>query len=424
MAITASDARELSAFLASDPAALANPFPLWRRLRAAGRLHDHGEIMVMTHHDDIAASLRDMRFLSNAKGRGSQFEAIRARLQGDERVALDEVTEFERNYVSRTGGETHARLRRIMQRAFHPQRIAALDERIAWHLNQLLDEVDTGRVFDFKPIAYRLPLRIIGELLEVEGADLEQIHLWSDAIGRNRGGTDTPALMAAHAALGEFRAYTEDLIDRYRTRGAQEKGGIVELLIGAEQEERLSAVELAAMLVLMLFAGHETTTNLVASGVHQLLAQGEYPRIVQDPSLVQNAVEELVRYVTPTQYIGRVAGEDIEMHGMVIPKGKTVQLLLAAANRDPAVFADPERLDVARSDARKHIGFGYGPHVCLGLQLARLEAAVALRILGERFPDLRLAVPDDRLGWGGHASLRGLVELPLAASAAAAGKAA
>lgn len=422
MAITDSDAQELSAVLASQPAALANPFPLWSRLREAGRLHDHGEIMVMTHHDDISATLRDMRFLSNAKGRGSQFDAIRARLQGAERDALDEVTAFERHYVSRTGGDTHIRLRRIMQRAFHPRRIAMLEERIAWHLNQLLDAADTGNSFDFKPIAYRLPLRIIGELLEVDDADLEQIHLWSDAIGRNRGGTDTPALMAAQAALVEFRAYTEDLVDRYRTRGPQEQGGIVELLMGAEQEDRLSMIELTAMLVLMLFAGHETTTNLLASGLQQVLSRGEFPRIGTDPALVPNAVEEMVRYVSPTQYIGRVADEDIVMHGTVIPKGKTVQLLLAAANRDPAVFDAPDRLDLGRNDARKHIGFGYGPHVCLGLQLARLEASVTLTILAQRFPDLRLAVPEDALRWGGHATLRGLTELPLAAGRNPAGR--
>jgi cytochrome P450 len=359
----------------------------------------------------VAAILRDQRFLSNSKGQGSQYEAIRARLSGEERAAFDEVTAFEANYVSRNNGDAHARLRRIAQRAFHPRRIAALKERIRWHTEDLLAELDEDGAFDLNEVAYRLPLRIIGELLEVEPVDLERIHVWSDAVGRNRGGTDTPALMAAHRALREFRAYTEALVERNRQRGLQGGDGIVDLLMGAEQEERLSSVELTAMFLILLFAGHETTTNLIASGIHQLLVSGEWSRLHARPELIPNAVEEMLRVAAPVQFAGRVALEDIDWNGTAIPAGTTIFLSLAGANRDPAVFQEPDKVDVARADVRNHLAFGYGPHLCIGLQLARLEAATALEVLLPRYPALRLT--DERLRWGGHAMLRSLVSLPV-----------
>lgn len=402
---------DLRAIFRSEPAALADPFPVWNHLRDEHAVLRLDEAMLVGRHALVGSLMRDVRFLSNSKGRGSQFEAIRARLGGEDRVALDEVTAFEANYVSRNNGEAHARLRRIAQRAFHPQRIAALKERIRWHMDDLMAETARQDGFDLKALAYRLPLRVIGELLEIDAGDLEQIHAWSDAVGRNRGGTDTPALLAAHHALREFRSYTESLVARNRRRGVQGDGSIVDLLIGAEQEERLSAVELTAMFVILLFAGHETTTNLIASGIHQLLVSGEWDRLVAAPEAIPTTVEEMIRTVTPVQFAGRVASEDIEVAGEMVPAGTTLYLILAAANRDPAVFQEPDRMDVMRKDVRGHLAFGYGPHLCIGLQLARLEAATVLEELVSRHPSLGLAEGD--LRWGGHAMLRGLVELPV-----------
>jgi cytochrome P450 len=406
--------QDLAAVFASDPRALADPFPVWSRLREAAPVYPLGDLALVGRHADVSALLRDPRLLSNTKGRGSQFEAIRARLAGAERAALDDVTAFEANYVSRSNGEAHARLRRIAQRAFMPQRILALRERCRWHMDDLLADARPGAIFDLKTIAYRLPLRVIGELLEIPPGDLEQIHKWSDAIGRNRGGTDTPALLAAHRALREFRAYTEALVDRHR--GRADDGSLVSLLMGAEQQERLSAVELTAMFVILLFAGHETTTNLIASGVHQLLAAGQWASLAADPEAIPAAVEELLRYVTPVQFAGRVPEVDIEVGGVTVREGTTMHLVLAAANRDPAVFQDPERLDIRRGDVRRHLGFGSGPHLCIGLQLARLEAVAALAALVARFPALELAGHD--LRWGGHIQLRSLVALPVRMAAA------
>jgi cytochrome P450 len=404
--------QELAAVFASDPRAIADPFPVWNQLREESAVYPLGDLVLVARHADISAILRDTRFLSNTKGRGSQFEAIRARLAGAERAAFDEVTAFEANYVSRSNGEAHARLRRIAQRAFMPQRITALRERCRWHMDDLLAATKPGEAFDLKTIAYRLPLRIIGELLEIPPEDLEQIHAWSEAIGRNRGGTDTAALMAAHRALREFRAYTEALVDRHRGQdGRADDGSLVGLLMGAEQEERLSAVELTAMFVILLFAGHETTTNLIASGVHQLLAGGQWPILAADQSLIPNAIEEMLRYVTPVQFAGRVPSSDIDWGGVVLREGTTMHLILAAGNRDPSVFQDPDRIDIRRPDARRHLAFGSGPHLCIGLQLARLEAAAALTALIARCPTLELAGAD--LRWGGHIMLRGLVSLPV-----------
>ena len=408
----ASLSESLSRIFASEPDALRDPFPVWNRLREATAVFALGDTMLMARHSDVAKALRDKRFLSNPQGSGSQFEVVRARLNGKERVALDEVTEFEAKYVSRQNGETHARLRRIAQRAFAPQRIAALGERISLHVEDLLRGVDQADVFDLKPFAYRLPLRVIGELLEIPLDDLEKIHVWSNALGRNRGGTDTPILLEAYDALREFRAYSEAMIETARVRGRRgEDSGIVGLLMDAEQEDRLTPLELTAMFVVLLFAGHETTTNLIASGIQQLLLHNAWKELAADPAALPGAVEELLRFVTPVQYAGRVAGEDIEWDGVRIPRGTTVFLSLAGANRDPSVFANPDTLDVRRKDVRSHLSLGYGPHLCIGLHLARMEGSLALASLLRKFPDLELASNDYR--WGGHAMLRGLLDLPV-----------
>jgi cytochrome P450 len=250
---------------------------------------------------------------------------------------------------------------------------------------------------------------IIADLLGVPPADREQIHRWSDTIGRNRGGTEPGPLMDAHAAMLEFHAYVEAMLVEHRGRPV---GGLVSSLVDAEQQESLTAKELAVMFQMLLFAGHETTTNLIGSGLLALLSNPcEWRALHAHPELVPNAVEELLRYVTPVQHSSRVALVDVEIAGTAIRAGTTVRLLTAAANRDPEVFVDPDRLDVRRENARDHLALGFGLHFCLGASLARLEGALALGRIAERFPELELATDD--LHWTGSATLRRLESLPV-----------
>ncbi len=180
----------------------------------------------------------------------------------------------------------------------------------------------------------------------------------------------------------------------------------------AEGSERLSGEEMTANFVVLLFAGHETTTNLIALGLRELLLDREqWQRLVDDPTMIRGAVEELLRWVSPVQWISRVAALDQEIAGVEVARGDAVHLVLGAANRDPAVFADPETLDVGRADANEHLALGFGPHFCLGNALARLEARIALEALVRRFPDIDLAGEPE--SWTGAAMLRTITDLPV-----------
>jgi cytochrome P450 len=211
--------------------------------------------------------------------------------------------------------------------------------------------------------------------------------------------------------MSEFIRYTATIADRHR-RDPNSVSELVAAMLDAEEEERLTADELAAMFVQLLFAGHETTTNLLAIGTVELLRnRDQWQLLCDDPSLVRNAVEELLRWVTPVQFVNRNAVTDFELGGVSFQKEQSVFLVLAAANRDPAVFSEPETLDVTRADAGEHLGFGFGFAFCLGTALARLEAEVAFRELTRRFPDAELAT--DELEWQGFSLLRSLKSVPL-----------
>lgn len=403
---------ELSGIFASNPAAMAEPYAVWNSLRETAAVYEHGSVLLVSRHEDVSLVIGDSRFLTNTFGRGNRYEAVRANLRGGELAAFDQVTAFEAMYISRTDGETHARLRRIGQRAFTPARIAAMRGRIARLTDALFAPIATAGGGDAKLLAWQLPLTVVAELFGVPPEDLPRVHRWSAALFRNRGGTETPALMEAHAALGEFRAWTEALIERSRQLRDDERLEVVRAMLDAEQEERLSPDELTAMILLVLSAGHETTTNLIATGLKALLESGQWRDLAADPLLAPRAVEEALRYVAPVQWTGRVAGEDVEVGGTAIPRGAAIFALIAAANRDPAVFADPDRFDIHRTDSRKHLGFGYGPHFCIGFQLARLEGAVVFETLARKYPSLALA--GDAYSWTGNAMLRTLVSLPVA----------
>lgn len=409
MSTTATLHEQVGDILASRPEAMRDPFPVWRRLREEDPVHVRAEIVLLSRQADVKALIRDERRLSSdAFAIGSRAETVRASLHGEQRDAFDEVAAFESLYVSRSDPPVHDRLRRIAHRAFTPRRIAELRKSVERYTDELLPAGD--EVFDFMGFAFRLPLMVIDDLLGVPQADRELIHGWSGKLGRNRGGTDVPALMEAHAALVEFRAYVRELVAEHGRRTGQTD--LVAALVGAEADENLTNEELTAMFVVLLFAGHETTTNLLGTGLQQLLRhRDQWERLTADPSLVPAAVEELLRWVTPVQWLNRVALEDMEWRDVPIAAGTSITGILAAANRDPDVFANPEALDVTRTDAKQHIGLGFGPHFCLGASLARLEGDVTFSTLARRHPHAELAAdPDD---WRGNAMLRSLASLPV-----------
>jgi cytochrome P450 len=212
-------------------------------------------------------------------------------------------------------------------------------------------------------------------------------------------------------AVHEFRAYLSAIVDAHR-EDPSSVSPLVASMLDAEQDERLSLDELVAMFANLSFAGHETTANLISIGIVELLLHNEQWRLLSDdPSLAAGATEELLRWVTPVQFIRRMVAEELEVAGEHAEAGQTVLLLLAGANRDPDVFADSESLDITRGDAREHLSFGFGPRYCLGVSLARMEGEIAFRRLAERHPRLQLA--DEPLEWHGAAMLRRLKRVPV-----------
>jgi cytochrome P450 len=412
---------ELALVFASDPVTMANPHPLWRRLREQHRAYRHEHTLLLTRYDDIKALHRD-GVHGSRRGffEGSRAEAIRSSLPPDAQDAFDRVAAFQGLQVSRTEGEDHERLRRIAHRAFTPRRIAEMRATIQRYCDELLDPLEGRDECDLMPFAYRFPLMVISDILSVpdeEGRD--EIRGWGNRIARHFGSSDPALVIDAHHAIEEFRAYVGDVIARHREDRAA-GSELVQALLGAEGEEQLSEDELAAMFVVLLFAGHETTTNLISIGLVELLCErDQWELLCSDPRLVPNAVEELLRWVTPVQWEQRLIVEDVEIGGTSLARGQTVFTMLAGANRDPQVFERADELDITREDARKHLSFGHGPHFCLGSSLARLEGEVAFAELARRFPRIELAADPDSLVFQGAAMMRQLRSLPVRLSPSA-----
>ena len=405
----------INSLLAAEPAAMADPWPIWRTLREAGPIVDGDGCSWVTRYEDVRAVILDpVRFSSAATTRGTRADRVRALFTEAQRRAYDEVVQFRGTLVVNTDGPEHARLRRIAQRAFAPHRVTALEFAAVEYVEETLAEMREHGVADVMRLAYGLPLMIVGDLLGVPREDRELIKDWSNRWFAYR---DPDRVLDSVQAGHEFVAYVEAMIQEHRKAPAE--NSLIGDLLGAERDEILSPRDVAGMFFVLLTAGHETTTNLIGTGVLELLRnRAQWDAVCADPAVVPNAIEELLRYVTSVQYRERFVTTDTEVAGVPVAEGTTLNLAFASANRDPAAFADPDSLDVRREEASKHLAFGFGAHFCLGAHLARLEGVIALRILAASFPEMELAI--DRPEWCGPPSLRRLVALPVSLGRAAA----
>jgi cytochrome P450 len=307
----------------------------------------------------------------------------------------------------------HTRLRGLMNRAFTPRAIEALGPRIGSIVDRLIDGIaargEADLIADF---AYPLPATVIAGMLGVPEPDVARFKSWSDDLAAFVGGAQAMPDKYARAARGiaDMDVYFRDII-RAR-KAAPARPDIIGGLIAAEENERaFNEDELVATAVLILFAGHETTTHLIANGLLALLAHpAELAKLRARPELAESAVEEMLRYDGPVATVTRVARENIAIDGRRIGRGNRLFLGVAAANRDPDRFPDPDRLDIERPDNR-HLAFGYGPHFCIGAPLARLEARIAFNRLLARLGDITLA--SDQLEWTDNLVLRGMTALPI-----------
>jgi cytochrome P450 len=400
------------------PAAVADPFPDLATIRAADPVHwsVRHRAWLITRYDDVAAVHTDPRLSSDRMT--PLLEGLRAHGSSARLVRMMEVLAA---WMTFKDGADHRRLRFLVNRAFTPRVVARMREQVATITDGLLDALPPSGEADLVAgYAYPLPAIVIAEMLGVPSADRDRFKAWSgDISSLVFGAVDDPDRHdRAEFGMTELVEYFQGLIE------AAEGGGDETLLdhlvrVRGEGGDALSQDELLAMCTLLLFGGHETTTNLLSSGTLALLRDpAERERLEADPALAEAAVEEFLRFDGPAKVSVRVAAEPIELRGKTIARGDRVFLCLAAANRDPENFADPDRLDLSRAPNRQ-IGFGVGPHYCLGAPLARLEGQVSIPLVFRRLRGLRL-VEDANLEYAPTLLSRSLRALPVTYDAVAA----
>ncbi|GGO41048.1 cytochrome P450 family protein [Deinococcus humi] len=395
----------------SHPEFKRNPYPYWAHLRERSPVFrtyvQRRPACLITRHADVAATLRDSRFVKDRHTVGSR--GLMPSLPG-----LKIMQALERSMLD-VDGEDHARLRRLVHQAFTPRRVEAMRGRIQATTDALLDDmIGRGpRVDLIASLALPLPVTVISDILGIPAGDRGQFHHWTQqALTVTGSGAGIVGTVRGIGAILTMFRYVRRLIRRKRD---DPQDDLLTALVQADDAgDCLSEDELIAMVFILLIAGHETTVNLTGNGVLELLRHPEQLEQLQAaPGLIRPAVEELARYASPVELATeRYASADVEVNGVTIPRGELVFAVLASANRDPEQFPRPDELDLGRNTTG-HLAFGLGAHYCVGAPLARLEVQVALATLLARFPHLRLDIAPERLEWRPQLVLRGLKALPV-----------
>ena len=394
----------------AHPRFVTDPYPLyrWLRERQPVRKDPLAPVWVLTRHDDVTEMLRSPRFRKDPFAPQRLPRVVRKQLgvPGEETRSQPETVS-----MLFLDPPAHTRVRAVFSRAFTPATLAELRPGIERMARQCIDRVDpAGRMDLIADLAYPLPVVTIVEMLGFPAEDFPRIKQWSDDLAAALSLNPSPQQQTrSNQAWNEIREYFERVVARMgRTPG----NSMLSRLLEAENEpDGLNRDEVFTNCVLLLSAGHETTTNLIGNGMLALLRnRDQWELLIRQPELIESAVEELLRYDSPVQWTSRLAGEPIEINGQTIPPGEIVLGCLGAANRDPARFSDPDRLDIRRSDNR-HLAFGSGIHYCLGAALARMEAQIAIGELARRFPRMRLA--KTKLRWMKGLTFRGVKSLPV-----------
>lgn len=391
---------ELNVF---DPAFRQDPYPTYAALREQDAVHRTAMgAWALMRYRDCALVLTDARFGSAAP------PAIR----GSSALPDDHPLVVLGNSMLFLDPPEHTRLRGIVSKTFTRRAVDALAPRVEQLVDDLCDKAAAGSELDVvDDFAYPLPISVMCELLAIPDEDVPGFRKWSRDLA---GVVDIPmdlSVIARGAKAGEwFIDYFHDLLPKRRAKPGDD---LLSALIAAEDEGgRLSHDELLATCVQLVFAGHETTQNLISNGLLALLQQREqFVRLRHEPSLIRPAIEELLRFDSPAQVSARWAKTEVEVDGRVIKPGEPILVFLGAGNRDPEQFVDPDTLDITRPD-NKHLTFGSGVHFCLGGPLARLEARIAIAVLVRRFPEMQLLDPDPPRR--PTLALRGLASLPVA----------
>lgn len=374
-----------------------NPYPFYQRLRSEDPVHFVKQLNAwwLMRHSDVIRILNDPRFGKEALLKKSEADMVRA---PPKMIFRDPPY--------------HTRLRVLVNSAFTPQVAEEMRPRIKEMVEDLLDPLEKLESFDLvRDFAFPLPVMVIAKLLGVPSEDSEKFKAWSEAelLALDPTQTEQVRLDGVRSQKEQFE-YFRRQIDLRRENG--NKKDLISALIsaGEREEDKLRPEELQSMLSLILVGGHETTTNLISGGILSLLRNPMQLELLRsEPSLINRAVEELLRYESPVQRTERVAPDNMELYGKEIRKGDTLTVVLGSANRDPDVFVNPESLDITRWE-NPHLAFAHGVHLCLGAPLARVEAAVAFSEVLNRFPNLGL---DGTPVWKTNTKIRGIRKLPI-----------
>ena len=382
---------EIDRALAS-PGFIADPYPVYRILRETDPVYYSRAwgVWVLTRYNDIVGILRDTQRFSNV----GRFATLLDQLPAD---VQDEVAPLRRHYSAgliQADPPDHTRLRGLVRNAFSARTIQNMRPRVELIVDDIIDRLHPRGRFDvIRDLAYPLPVIVISELLGVAAEDREQFLVWSQDLGglQATGGAKTDHAKRAARAIQEIEDYFHQVCAERRRRPHNDL--ISQMIAAQESGDKLSNDELINMCVTFLFAGHETTKNLIGNGIWILINhQEQLEELRQVPSLMTTAVEEFLRYESPIQRGWRRVTENVQVGGKHIRAGELVFLMFGSANRDPGQFPEPDRFNIRRADNR-HLAFGYGVHFCIGAPLARMESPIAIGTLLRRLPNLRLEHP-------------------------------
>jgi hypothetical protein len=392
------------------PEIRANPYPFYAQLRSQAPVHwdETMGFWVLTRYADVAFAFSDARF-SRAQGLRQGFK----RLPESDQQTAEPIYDAFSKMMTYADPPYHTRIRGLVSKAFTPRMIEQLRPRIQQLVDNLLDAAGAkGQIDVIHDLAHPLPIMVIIEMLGLALEERQHFKEWSDdlfaILGLVRHSPDL--IKKAGQSLTEM---TDHIVALSKERASQPKEDLLTGLVTVmEAGDRLSEDELVANIGLILGAGHETTTNLIGNGLLALLRHpDQMQKLRDDPALAPGAVEEMLRYDNPAQIVYRSVTEEIELGGQRIGQGQLVNLIIGAANRDPAQFSDPDRFDITRHEGRQ-LGLGLGIHFCLGAALARLEGELVFNSLLQRFPAMQLAT--ETLAWQTHPTFRGLKALPVA----------
>ncbi len=398
--------KDLSLLRLLSPEVLERPYELYRALREYDPVHwdPYTHAWVVTSYREVVQVVSE--FSSERIPSAAYLDKLGLKV-------MSPFSDMMRTQMMFMDGPKHKQLRNICSAAFMPNRVDKLGEEIESTANGLLDAVAAhGQLDLIADFADPLPSIVTARRMGIPLEDRAQVHIWIRDLSELFGNFqhDPERLETLLQSLQSLKLYLDGIL-----RGPQEHalaGMIQALATGRVDGSPLSTDEIIANIMITLVGGHETTTNLIASGFLTLMENRDaFEQLRCHPELIHTAVEELLRYESPVQHTARIAPCDLELNGKKIAKGDRVVVVLAAANRDPTKFADPDTLDLERAENR-HVAFGWGPHFCFGAAIARMEAQIAFPILFRRLVNPRLI--DSHLAWRNNAGLRGLTRLPIA----------